>query len=83
MSFSSFDQLNEKETNFVIDLYLIMHGHTYTYMLAYMHGQLDLPHIPYIKIVSTHSSCDLTSSLLINLSRSRSRLIRMIHACKL
>ena len=56
MSFSPFDQLNEKENEFVIHLYRIVHGHTYTYMHAYMHGHVDLLHIPYIKLVSTHVS---------------------------
>ena len=32
MSFSPFDHLNEKENKFVIHLYWIMHGHTYTCM---------------------------------------------------
>ena len=52
MFFSPFDQLNERENKFVINLYWIMHGHTYTYM----HGHLDLLHIQFIKLVSTHVS---------------------------
>ena len=56
MSFSPFDQLNEKEIKFVIHLYWIMLRHRYTHMHAYMHGNHDLLHIPSLKLLSTHVS---------------------------
>ena len=53
MSFSPFDLLNEKENKFVIQLYWTMHGHTYTYIHAFMQGHVELLHIPCITLVST------------------------------